>query len=71
MLSPAQKAEVEKFRQERFETQRQLKEVRKNLRSSIERLGLALKVINLAAVPLLVALVGIGFGLRRRNRATA
>ena len=71
VLSAEQKAEVEKFRQERFETQRQLKEVRKNLRSSIERLGLTLKVINLAAVPLLVALLGIGFGLRRRNRAAA
>ena len=71
VLSPAQKAEVEKFRQERFETQRQLKEVRKNLRSSIENLGLALKVFNMAAIPLLVAAFGIGFGWRRRKRAAA
>ena len=71
VLSPAQKAEVEQFRQERFETQRQLKEVRKNLRSSIERLGLTLKAINMAAVPLLVAAFGIGLGWRRRNRSAA
>ena len=71
VLSPAQKAEVEQFRQERFETQRQLKEVRKNLRSSIERLGLTLKAINMAAVPLLVAAFGIGVGWRRRNRSAA
>ena len=71
VLSPEQKIEVEKFRQERFETQRQLKEVRKNLRHSIERLGLTLKVLNMVAVPLLVAAFGIGFGWRRRNRSAA
>lgn len=71
VLSPAQKAELEKFRQERFETQRQLKEVRKNLRRSIEQLGLRLKVLNMAAVPLLVAAFGIGFGWRRRKRSAA
>ncbi|MGD9612620.1 MAG: Gldg family protein [Kiritimatiellia bacterium] len=71
VLSAAQKAELEKFRQERFETQRQLKQVRKNLRSSIENLGLALKVLNLAAVPLLVAAFGIGLGWRRRRQSAA
>ena len=71
VLSAAQKAEVEKFRQERFETQRQLKEVRKNLRSDIENLGLTLKVLNMAAVPLLVAAFGIGLGWRRRRKSAA
>jgi ABC-type uncharacterized transport system involved in gliding motility auxiliary subunit len=71
VLSPEQKAELEKFRQERFETQRQLKAVRKNLRHSIETLGLTLKVLNMAAIPLLVALFGIGFGWYRRNRTSA
>jgi ABC-type uncharacterized transport system involved in gliding motility auxiliary subunit len=71
VLSPAQKTELEKFRQERFETQRQLKEVRKNLRHSIEQLGLRLKILNMAAVPLLVAAFGIGFGWRRRKRSAA
>jgi ABC-type uncharacterized transport system involved in gliding motility auxiliary subunit len=71
VLSAAQKAELEKFRQERFETQRQLKEVRKNLRRSIEQLGLTLKVLNLAAVPLMVATLGLALGWRRRRRAAA
>jgi ABC-type uncharacterized transport system involved in gliding motility auxiliary subunit len=71
VLSSAQKAELEKFRQERFETQRQLKDVRKNLRQNIEQLGLTLKVLNMAAVPLLVAAFGIGFGWRRRKRSNA
>ena len=71
VLNAEQKAEIEKFRQQRFETQRQLKEVRKNLRSSIERLGLTLKALNMAAVPLVVALFGIGLGWRRRRRAVS
>ena len=71
VLSAAQKAELEKFRQQRFETQRQLKDVRKNLRHSIESLGLKLKVLNMAAVPLLVAVFGIAFGWYRRKRAAA
>ena len=69
VLSSEQKVEVEKFRQERFEAQRQLKEVRKNLRHTIESLGLSLKLFNMVAVPLLVAAFGIGFGWRRRNRS--
>ena len=71
VLSAAQKAEIERFRQERFETQRQLTEVRRNLRQNIERLGLALKVGNMAAVPLLVGVFGIVHGLKRRKRAGA
>ena len=65
VLSAEQKAELEKFRQQRFETQRQLKDVRKNLRHSIESLGLRLKVINLMAVPLVVAVFGVVLGWRR------
>ena len=38
---------------------------------SIEQLGLRLKVLNMAAVPLLVAAFGIGFGWRRRKRSAA
>ncbi|HOE00584.1 MAG TPA: Gldg family protein [Kiritimatiellia bacterium] len=71
VLSAEQKAELEKFRQQRFETQRQLKDVRKNLRHSIESLGLRLKVINLMAVPLVVAVFGVVLGWRRRRRAVA
>ncbi len=71
VLSAEQKAELEKFRQQRFETQRQLKDVRKNLRHNIEVLGLKLKVLNLAAVPVLVAVFGIAFGWHRRKRAAA
>lgn len=66
--SPEQKAEIARFRKEELATRQALKELRKNLRSDIERLGNAVKAVNILAVPLLISLVGIGFGLWRRNR---
>ncbi len=68
-LSPEQESEVKTFREEVFQTQQSLKEVRKNLRSDIERLGVRLKFLNILAVPLVVAAFGIGRGLWiRRTR---
>jgi len=70
ILSPEQKAEIDAFRQERFETQQQLKDVRKNLRKDIETLGTKVKAINMALVPSLVALFGIVRIWRRRRGKT-
>lgn len=67
ILTAEQSAEIKKFREEVFQTQQSLKEVRKNLRRDIERLGTGLKVINIAAVPLLVAVFGIVRGLRLKK----
>jgi ABC-type uncharacterized transport system involved in gliding motility auxiliary subunit len=63
IMTPEQATEIKKFREEVFQTQKALKEVRKNLRRDIERLGIRLKILNIAAVPLLVALFGILRGL--------
>jgi ABC-type uncharacterized transport system involved in gliding motility auxiliary subunit len=71
ILSPEQKKEIETFRQQQFQTQQQLKEVRKNLRRDIENLGLKLKIINMALMPALVAVFGISFGWRRKKRASS
>lgn len=68
ILSPEQKEEIEKFREKRFETQQELKEVRKNLRRDIERLGLQIKALNIAAMPLAVALFGLVYAWRRKRR---
>lgn len=69
ILTPEQEAEIKKFREQTFETQQALKEVRKNLRSDIEQLGLRLKVLNIAGIPLLVALFGILRGIwLKKNR---
>ncbi|HOW96172.1 MAG TPA: Gldg family protein [Kiritimatiellia bacterium] len=71
ILTPEQKREIENFRQERFETQRQLKEVRKSLRRDIERLGLKVKILNMAAMPAAVALFGLLHGWRRKKKASS
>jgi ABC-type uncharacterized transport system involved in gliding motility auxiliary subunit len=63
IMSPEQEAEIKKFRQEVFNNQQALKEVRKNLRRDIEKLGTRLKVINIAGIPLLVAIFGIVRGV--------
>jgi len=68
VLTPEQKAEIERFRREELETSRKLKEVRKNLRADIERLGAIVKAVNILGMPLIVGLAGIGFGLWRRSR---
>ena len=68
VLSPEQKAEIERFRQQELETQQQLKQVRKSLRADIERLGAVVKAVNILGVPLLIGVAGIGFGVWRRNR---
>jgi ABC-type uncharacterized transport system involved in gliding motility auxiliary subunit len=70
LLTPEQRAEIEKFRKQELETRQRLKEVRKNLRRDIERLGAVIKAINILGMPIVVGLAGIGFGLWRRHRAT-
>ncbi len=68
ILSREQQSELDKFRKQQADTRKQLKEVRKNLNRDIERLGLSLKVINIALVPVLVIVFGIFRGLRRKQR---
>ncbi|HAS83144.1 MAG TPA: hypothetical protein DCS43_10845 [Verrucomicrobia bacterium] len=67
ILSDSQIAAIEKFQQREFEINKQLKEVRKNLRSDIETLGIKVKTINIALMPLLVGIGGIAYGLRRKR----
>jgi ABC-type uncharacterized transport system involved in gliding motility auxiliary subunit len=71
ILSPEQKQEIEAFRKQQFQTQQELKEVRKNLRRDIENLGMRVKTANIALVPGLVAAFGLVHGWRRRKRAMA
>src|ERR1043166_127806 len=71
-LTPAQQAEVERFKRELVQTRTALRDVQHNLRKSIDELGTRLTFINIALVPLLVALFAIGLAiLRRRRRARA
>ena len=68
ILSREQQAEIEQFRKTQADTRKQLKNVRKSLNHDIEQLGLQLKVMNIALVPLFVIGFGIWRGVQRRKQ---
>ena len=67
ILSETEKAEIEKFRGEMLNVRRELREVKSALRRDIDKLDRWLKFFNIAAVPLLIGIGGIGLGLMRRR----
>ncbi len=67
ILSQEQQNEIVKLRKAQANTSRQLKNVRLELTSEIDSLGLRLKVANIVLVPVLVVLFGLLRGLRRRR----
>jgi ABC-type uncharacterized transport system involved in gliding motility auxiliary subunit len=71
VLSPEQKAEVEKYKKAQSETNRRIKDLSKALRREEEALETRLKAYNIAAMPLAVALFGIGFAIFNRKRIAA
>jgi ABC-type uncharacterized transport system involved in gliding motility auxiliary subunit len=71
ILSPEQQAEVESFRKRAADTRRELKEVRRDLRAETEALEFWTKVVNMAAMPILVAVAGLVIALVRRRRRAA
>ncbi len=68
ILSKEQQSELEQFRKTQADTRKQLKEVRKSLNKEIESLGLTLKVVNIALLPLLVIGFGLYRGIQRKKR---
>jgi len=68
VLTPAQQAEIARYRQEEVSIRRQRREVRKNLREEIEGLGNILIGLNLAVMPLGVTLFGGLVYMRRERR---
>ncbi|MGW8183702.1 MAG: GldG family protein [Burkholderiales bacterium] len=71
ILTAEQQAELDNFRKKAVETRLELKELRKNLRLDTDRLELWSKAVNIALIPLLVALAGLILALARRRRARA
>jgi len=68
LLSAEQQAEIERFRKTAAQARLELKEVRRNLRQDAEALVFLTKVVNIALMPLLVALAGLAVALLRRRR---
>jgi ABC-type uncharacterized transport system involved in gliding motility auxiliary subunit len=69
ILSAEQQAELENFRKKAAETRLELKDVRRALRADSEALEFWTKLLNIALMPLLVALAGIALAVLRRRRA--
>jgi ABC-type uncharacterized transport system involved in gliding motility auxiliary subunit len=67
ILSAEQQAELERFRKTVAEGRLALKEVRKNLRQDAEALVYWTKLVNIALMPLLVALFGLLFAFLRKK----
>ena len=71
IMTPEQQAEIEKFRKHVVETRHELKELRKHLREDAEALVFWTKVANIALMPLLVVLGGLGVYFFRRRKQSA
>jgi ABC-type uncharacterized transport system involved in gliding motility auxiliary subunit len=70
VLSPEQQAEIKKFQENETQIDRQLKEVRKQLRQEIDSLQNWLKWLNIALMPALVTCIGLGLAFfKKRSRA--
>jgi ABC-type uncharacterized transport system involved in gliding motility auxiliary subunit len=70
VLTPQQQAEIKKFRENEAKFDKELKQVRKDLRQEIDSLQNVLKWINIAGMPLLVTVIGLGFAwFKHQSRA--
>ncbi len=71
LLSPEQEAEVAKFRAEQVDTKRKLRQVKRDLRAEIDSLGTRLKLLNIFALPALIAALLAAFHLFRSGRSSS
>ena len=71
ILSPEQQKEIANFRKKETEVKQQLKAERKKLRADIDSLENRIKWINIAGMPVLVALGGTVLAVARRKRQAA
>lgn len=71
VITPEQRAEIDKARAEIVATRGQLRAVQLDLRRDIEGLERALRILNIALVPVLVTLFAIGLAVARARRRAA
>ncbi len=67
-LSPEQQEAIRKFREQEAKTRKNLKELRKKLRRDIDSLEVRLELFNIALMPLVVSLGGIGLAFAKRRK---
>ena len=71
IMSPEQQAELTKFREKQAEVNKELKEVRKDLKREVDSLENRLKWINIGGMPLVVTLAGISLAFVKRKKTAA
>ena len=71
ILSPEQQTAIQNFRKDEARVKRELKKERKNLRQDIESLETRLEWVNIAGMPCLVTIAGLGLALINRKKTAA
>lgn len=69
IITPEQRAEIDKFKAKRVDTRKKLRDVKHSLKKDIEALGVWVKLLNFM-VPLLVALLGLASWIYSTQRKT-
>ena len=70
-LSPEQEAEIRKLRKEQVEYSKLIREQEKDLRRQKDKLAGKITLLNVAVMPLIVILVGLGLFIQRRRSTRA
>ncbi len=71
ILSGAVREEIKQLRAEKSDAQKRLREVRRNLREDVERLGTRLFLINTFLVPFLLVLISVGLIVSKRRKTNS
>ncbi|HSE12044.1 MAG TPA: hypothetical protein VLB69_05355, partial [Rudaea sp.] len=71
ILSPEQRAELQRFLDQKVEIRKELRQVRRGLDDKIDALGTRLKLVNIGLMPLLITLLALGFAWWKRQRRAA
>jgi ABC-type uncharacterized transport system involved in gliding motility auxiliary subunit len=70
-LSPEQEAEIRKLQQQEIDAKRKIREQEKDLQKQKDELGGRITLLNVAVMPALVIIAGIGYFFRRRSLTRA
>ena len=70
-LSPAQEEEIKNLRKEEVNYSKKIREEEKELRRQKDKLAGKVTLLNVAAMPVLVILIGLGLFFKRRSSTRA
>lgn len=71
ILSPEQQAQIENFQKQEAKVRTDLKQVQKDLRQDVVSLQTHIEWLNIAAMPALVSVFGLGLAAWKRKRSSA